>query len=319
MRKKLISIIIPVYNEEDNIELLYEKLKKVFLSLKEKYNFEIIFIDDGSNDGSYKVIKKIAEKDERVKCVGLSRNFGKEIAISAGIFYSSGDAAVIMDGDLQHPPELISEFLKKWKEGFDIVIGIKKNVGKTNFIRRISSLIFYKIMQIISETEIVSGETDFRLIDRKIIKEFNRFTERNRIARGLIDWLGFKKAYVIFRVNERKHGLGEYSYGKLVSLALVSFTTHSLFPLRLVGYLGVVVTIFSGLLGLFIFLNKYIINDPFGFHFSGTAILAIFNLFLTGIMLFSIGIVSLYIANIHSEVSDRPLFIVKRRINFDRK
>jgi dolichol-phosphate mannosyltransferase len=313
--KKLISIIIPVYNEEENIPLVYDELKKVCQSetLANRYNFEFIFVNDGSNDNSGEFLVKLSSDDDRVKLIEFSRNFGKEIATTAGINNCHGNAAIIVDADLQHPIELIPEFLQKWEDGAEVVVGVRKGNAGEGVIKKIGSYLFYKTINQIAETKITPNATDYRLIDKKVIAEFNRFTERNRITRGLIDWLGFKTDFIHFQARPRKAGNASYSYLKLTKLALSSFVSHSFFPLRLAGYLGVIITFFSGLLGLFIFVEKYILNDPWAFHFSWPAILAVINLFLIGIVLSCLGLIALYIANIHNEVTNRPMYVIRRR------
>ena len=315
MSSKLISIIVPVYNEEKNIPLIYQELVNVWSKLKDRYGYEVVFIDDGSEDKSPEILESLTDKDTKVKYIQFPRNFGKEIAVSAGLENVSGAAAILIDADLQHPPELIPEFLEKWQAGADIVTGIRSGYDK-GIIRKVCSFIFYKIQNLISETKISSNETDYRLIDRKVIDEFNRFTERSRITRGLIDWLGFKKDYIYFPAPQRKNSSPKYSFLKLSKLAVETLISHSLFPLKLAGYLGVFITLFSGGLGLFILIEKYLLKDPLGLAISGTATLAVLILFLVGIILSSLGIIALYIANIQKEVINRPLYVIKKKKNF---
>ena len=314
---KLISIIIPAYNESANIPLIYQKIKEVFLSIKDNYEYEIIFIDDGSTDDSIEVLEKIASSDNKVKYLEFSRNFGKEIATSAGIHYSKGNAAIMIDADLQHPAELIPEFIKKWENGVDVVIGIRiKNKGE-GLIKKIGSWCFYKIINLIGDTKTIPQATDFRLIDKKVIKEFNQLTEKTRITRGLIDWLGFKKDFIYFKAEERQGGKATYNNLKLAKLALSAVISQSLFPLRFSGYLGLVITFLSGILGLFILIERFILGDPLNMHFSGLAILATITLFLVGIILSCLGLIALYIGNIQKEVANRPMYIVRQKKNLD--
>lgn len=314
---KLISIIIPVHNEEKNIPLIYRDLKKVWSGLAPKYGHEMIFIDDGSRDGSSLAIENLAALDPTVKHIEFSRNFGKEVATSSGLYHARGDAAIMIDADLQHPPDLIPNFIEKWESGAEVIVGVRvKNSGE-GFVKKYGSVVFYKIMNAIGETKLIPRATDYRLIDKKVVTEFNRFTERNRITRGIIDWLGFKKDYIYFNAEERKHGKAGYGLIKLVKLALSSFVTHSLFPLKLAGYMGVFITFFSGGFGLFMVTEKYILGDPWGLYYSGPAMLAVMILFLIGVVLSSLGLVALYIANIHNEVVNRPMYIIRRKNNFE--
>ena len=306
-------MIIPVYNEEKNILLIYNEIKKVWENLAENYNYELIFVNDCSQDKSGEEIEKIAEGDKQVKHLEFSRNFGKEIATSAGLHHALGEAAIMIDADLQHPSEFIPEFVEKWENGAPVVVGIReKNKGEELF-KRIGSALFYRIMNLIGETQIIPNATDFRLLDRKVIEEFKKFTERNRITRALVDWLGFEIARVYFRANERKSGKAGYNYLKLIKLAFSSFVSHSLFPLKLAGYLGIFITVFSTFLGLFVIIEQIILKDPLGVRFSGTAMLAVMILFLVGVMLSSLGLIALYIAHIHDEVINRPMYVIKNQ------
>jgi len=315
---KLISIVIPVYNEEKNISLICNELIRVFSDFKGKYDYEIIFVDDSSKDKSVEILEGLAAKDSRIKYLEFSRNFGKEIATSAGIYQAKGEAAILMDADLQHPPKLIPEFLNKWEKGADIVVGVRKKNKGEGFIKKIGSSLFYKIINIIGKTRIIPRATDYRLIDKKVIEEFNRFTERNRMTRGLIDWLGFQKDFVYFKANQRKFGKAGYSFFKLLKLALSSFVSYSLFPLKLAGYLGIIITCLAFLLGLFILIEDIIFNAALGLEFSGPFMVGVLLTFLVGIILICLGLMALYIANIHDEALNRPLYVIKKKKNFNK-
>lgn len=310
---KVISIVIPVYNEEKNIPVIFNKIKKICQKLDKDIAYEVIFVNDGSTDKSAQIIKKLAREEKGVKYIELSRNFGKEIALTAGLHFANKDAALTLDADLQHPVELIPRFIRKWEKGAEMVIGVRKNATE-NYLRRAGSFIFSKTMDLIGEIPPVLGETDFRLIDKHVIAEFNKLSQKNRITRGLLDWLGFRKEYVYFRSPRRIAGASHYSFFRLVRLAFSGFVSLSLFPLRLAGYLGVVTTLLSGSLGLFILLNQYILDKPISFIFSNIAALAIFIMFLIGIVLICLGLIALYIANIHSEVLNRPLYVIREKM-----
>lgn len=309
--RKRLSIIVPVYDEEKNLAALFEALKKA--TSNTDLDAEFVFVDDGSRDGSLALLEKLAAGDARLKIVELARNFGKEIAVTAGVHACTGDACVMIDADLQHPPELIPEFVRRWRGGAEVVIGVRtRNPGESLF-RQYGAKAFYALMSAASETPVTPNATDFRLLDRSVIDEFNRFTERRRMTRALIDWLGFRREYVPFEARERNDGASRYGNVRLVRLAVSSFVAHSLFPLKLAGYLGILITFFSGALGLFIFAEKYLLDDPLDLNFSGPAILAVINLFLVGIMLCCLGLIALYVANIHAEVANRPLYAVRAR------
>jgi len=310
---KQISLIIPVFNEEKNIPLLFVEIRKTLDTLPQ-YEFEIVFINDGSTDQSLDELKKIKKEDGRIQIIDFSRNFGKEMATTAGINSCQGEACIMLDADLQHPVEKIADFLAKWEEGGEVIIGIRQSNQGEGLVKKIGSYFFYKLINAISDTTIIPNATDFRLLDRCVIDEFNKLTERNRMTRGLIDWLGFKREFVKFNANPRVNGKASYSTIKLIKLAFNSIISLSLFPLKIAGYLGVIITILSGILGLFIFFTRYVYGV---LVFSGPAILAVINLFLIGIVLMCLGFIALYIANIHAEVGNRPMYIIrKKRINF---
>jgi polyisoprenyl-phosphate glycosyltransferase len=310
--RKLISIITPVYNEVQNIPEFFPAILDATKKLD--YKFELIFIDDGSNDQSIEAIHalKTDRKDLSVKLIQLSRNFGKEIATTAGLNACKGEAAILIDADLQHPPEKISEFIEKWEQGGEVVVGVRKIHAHGSPFKHLGSEVFYKLMSKISDTVITPHATDFRLLDKQVIEQFNRFTERERITRGLIDWLGFKREYVQFTANKRRFGTATYSTNKLIHLAINGFTTHSLVPLKLAGYLGVILCAVFGPLGIIVYIQHYWLDDRLRWDVTGTGMLAILMLFSIGVVLVCLGLVAMYVANIHSEVMNRPLYVVRK-------
>lgn len=305
-----VTIVTPVYNEAESIPYFHKEISAV--AKNSNYKFTVIYVDDGSTDDSVKIIESLKPKHCKIRLVELSRNFGKEIATTAGIEASDGDAVVIVDSDLQHPISAIPEFIKKWEEGYEVVVGVRKTHSHNNVVKKLGSGLFYKIMNRISETKLVPHSTDFRLMDRKVVDVFGTFTERQRITRGLIDWLGFRRGFVYFEAGKRLYGTPSYSTAKLMKLALNGITAHSLFPLRVAGYLGVIMTVFFGALGIFAYVERYILDDPLGLAISGTALLAILLLFTIGVILICLGLIALYIANIHGEVVNRPLYVTRR-------
>jgi glycosyltransferase involved in cell wall biosynthesis len=308
----LISVIIPMKDEEENIAELYEQLRRVFHKLS-KYTYEFIFVDDGSSDTSVSTIQALTVIDPKVQVVRLARNFGKEIATTAGLNHAKGEAAVIIDADLQHPPALIPELIDKWQEGYDVVIGRSRSPKHVSFWKRLTAHLFYKLINRISNVELNPDATDFRLLDRVVIDQFNRFTERNRMTRALIDWLGYSRTYVDFVTAKRHRGQASYGFKSLMQLAMNSMISLSFFPLRLAGYVGLFITTCSSALGIFVIIDKYILNDPLKLRPSGSAQLAILLLFMVGIVLICLGLIALYIANIYGEVANRPLYVEKRR------
>jgi len=314
MNKK-ISVIIPVYNEASTIENLLNGLTKI--ACYSFFDWEYIFVDDGSKDDSFAKIELAAKNDPRVMCVSLTRNFGKEIAVSAGVKHASGDAVVIIDADLQHPPEVISEFVNKWNEGFLVVNGVRAARQHDGFIRSVGARIFYSLLAILSSGKNPTSEsTDFCLIDRIVVDEFLRLKEHRRLNRALVDWLGFQSAPVEFAVADRLEGRARYSYQKLVRTAIGAIVSNSQVPLSLAGYLGCAITFFAGFLGLFVIIEQLFLKDPLKINASASAMMAIFILFLNGIVLMCLGLMSLYIGSIHEETLGRPLYVVAKKINF---
>lgn len=312
---KLISIVIPVYNEEKNIPVVADEIRKVFASLP-GYEYEIIFANDGSRDNSFLAIHDLSEKDSRVKGIDFSRNFGKECATSAGCHYASGDAVITMDADLQHPPALIPELLAPWEEGAEVVYTVRKKNDGASWLKIMTSSLYYWLFNKVSSITTEPRSTDFRLLDRKVVDVFRKFPERERMFRGMIDWMGFKRAKVEFVSPKRLHGEAGYSYIKLFQLAMNSFTSFSLLPLKMAGYLGVIITTISGLLLAAMLITRWFFDPTL---FTPLAILAVSNMLLIGIVLISLGFIALYIARIHNEVINRPLYIVREKINLTEK
>ncbi|MBI2439729.1 MAG: glycosyltransferase family 2 protein [Candidatus Moranbacteria bacterium] len=308
---KKISIVIPVYNEEKNIPLVFDGIQKAF-SVLPQYSFEVIFVNDGSRDNSLLEILKLSHENSNVRGIDFSRNFGKEAATSAGCHRACGDAVITMDADLQHPPTLIPKFLELWEQGVEVVYTVRKENKGAGIFKKLSSRLFYFVFNKVSEVKTESGTTDFRLMDKKVIEVFRRFPERERMFRGMIDWMGYKRQKIEFVAPERLYGNAGYSYVKLVRLAINSLTSFSLLPLRLAGYLGICITLISGLL-----LAMMLVADWFFAPgmFTPIAILGVSNMFLIGIVLISLGFITLYIARIHNEVINRPLYIVREEIN----
>jgi len=309
MPTPLVSIVVPFFNEATNLVPLHKRLDQVLSDLP--YAFEIILVNDGSTDAFQAPLRQLEQDDGRVRSIELVRNFGKEIAVTAGLNACRGEAAVVLDADLQHPPDKIPEFLQRWEAGAEVVVGLRTGY-RPSAVRRLGARWFYGLLNRMSQTALTPDATDFRLLDRAVIDEFNRFTERNRITRGLIDWLGFRRDYVYFNPAERESGVATYSLTKLVKLAMNSFVAMSMFPLKAAGYLGVLITMVAAPLGLFIFFETYVFDDPWRLDFSGPAILAVILLFLVGIVLMALGLIALYIANIHDEVVNRPLYVIRR-------
>jgi len=306
----LLSIVIPIHNEEGNISWHHEKIIKTIKNLGVKY--EIIYVDDGSTDNSIDAIKELATKNSDTKYITFSRNFGKEAAISAGLKKASGDVVLIIDADGQHPIELVSEFIKKWHEGYDIVVGVRKSNQGEGLIKSIGSRLFYMLLKSIDNGfEVTRSSTDFRLVDRLVIDQYNKLTERNRISRNLMDWLGFKKATIPFDALARHAGKASYSYSKLVKLAIDGAIKHSTRPLKLIGLLGILISFVTILSMIFLVIEKYVLHDPMNLAITGTALLGLFLSFLVGIVLTCQGLLALYLENVYYETQNRPLYVVR--------
>ncbi len=307
---KRITVIVPVYNESENLELLYSKLDEVFSGLS-GYNWDLLFVDDGSSDDSWEVITRLSEKHAGISGLCLSRNFGKELALTAGVesIENNIDAVIFIDADLQHPPDIIPQFIDEWEKGADIIVGIRNKVSDYSIVKNLGSKLFYSIMKRCSDIDIPPNSTDFRLLDKKVVRTLCRFSERSRMFRGLIDWMGFKKAYINFTAPDRKNGKATYSFKKLFGLAVNSITSFSLLPLRLTGYLGILVFTFTGLLLGYMLISDFI----FGQVYTPQAYFVVFNTMLVGIVLSAVGMLALYIGHIYTEVVGRPLYIIQKR------
>lgn len=314
--RRVITIVIPIYNEAGGIgKFLDEKLLPRLKTLTKNYETEVVLVNDGSDDNTVENIKEssLAKSGFNMRLISFSHNFGKEAALTAGIKHATGDAIIMIDADGQHPVEAIPEMIKKWENGAKVVTAVRDH-GKTN--HNVGSTIFYKLMHIFGNHSLKEGAMDFRLIDREVASAYNVFTEHNRIARGLIDWLGFKQEYIKIKLNGRMSGKGTYNFGKLVALAVDSFVSMSKTPLVIFGYLGSFITIFSGILGLFILIEQYILHDPLNLDWSGAVAMCIFISFLIGLVLISQAITALYISQIHTEVKNRPLFVIDKEKTF---
>lgn len=311
MPKKKISVVVPVFNEAAGFVKVHESIVKVMDSLK-KYDYELVYIEDGSDDNSAEVVQQLAAKNKRVITRSFTRNFGKEMATTAGIRAATGDAVMLVDADGQHPPEMIPEFVKKWEEGNDVVIGVRTANQKEGPMKKYGSLLFYFLLRRLGVKDITPGATDFRIIDRVVVDEFNQLTDHNRVTRALIDWLGFKKTTLEFTARARQHGEAGYTFKKLFNLALGGFVSLSFTPLYLAGYLGAFITVLSLITTAFFVIESYLFGDPLQLNITGTAYLALLVVFLVGIVLSCQGLLSIYIAQIYTETQNRPLYVFRK-------
>lgn len=306
----LLSVVVPAYNEAAGIKRFHEELLTPNISKATKSSYEIIYVNDGSRDNTLEIITSLAKKDQHIKVVSLSRNFGKEIATSAGIAFAGGEATIIMDSDGQHPPKLIPEFITKWQAGAKVVVGIRKSNQHEGAIKKWGSRLFYRLFNSFNRVQLQPGSTDFCLIDRVVREEFNKLPEHNRITRGLIDWLGFKRDYIYFNAPARLAGTASYSSSKLIGLAMNSFVSLSLAPLFILAWAGAVITLLSFAFGVFMLIEQFILNDPLELNFTGAALLGIFISFLVGLIMTSQGVLAVYLSHIHTHTQGRPLYVV---------
>ena len=313
MKKLSISIVIPCYCEQDNLIQLHKRISDVILTLPE-FTWKFVFVNDGSTDDTLDCLRRVAKSDKTSMVIDLSRNFGKEIALTAGVTEAEEvDAIICIDADLQHPPELIPELVDEWQKGAEVVVTVRDRSESQPLMRKWGSALFYWFMSVTSSVYIVPKTTDFRLYDKKVIDAFKRMTERDRMFRGIMDWMGFRRSYVSFEAATRNHGKSSYSYIKLLHLAVSSILSFSYMPLKLAGYLGLLIT-FSTLGILIWMVNSYLTVGVFSD--LPLMFLAVANTFLIGVVLIILGLIGLYIGAIHNEVINRPLYIVREKINF---
>lgn len=305
--KKLISIVIPAYNEQDNVDELARRLQGVFAA-NPAYDFEAIIIENGSLDNTYAKLLAVHQQDDRFKILQLARNFRMDGGVTAGLNYAKGDAAVIMTADLQDPPELITEFIKKWEEGYENVYGIVTKRNGTNAIRRFNSQLFYKVANILTGGMVPKNVSDFRLADRKVYETINSIYERNRFMRGLFAWVGYKSIGIEHERAERFAGVSGAHTFKVVELALKGILAHSYTPLKLITLTGLLISTFS-----FLLLVWTVVRAVFwGVPFAGYGTIMAVMLLMFGLLFTMLGIVSAYVGLIYEEVKQRPNYIVSQ-------
>ncbi|ADO54362.1 glycosyltransferase [Paenibacillus jamilae] len=303
------SIVIPMYNEEAVITETYRRLKQVMGSMGEPY--ELIFVNDGSSDRSVQLIKEFSLRDDTIVLIDFSRNFGHQLAITAGMDYAVGEAVVVIDADLQDPPELIVEMANKWKEGYEVVYAkrLKRN-GETRF-KKWSASLFYRVLKASTDINIPVDTGDFRLMDRKVIDELKRLPENNRFVRGLVSWIGFKQTAVEYERDERLAGETKYPLKRMIKLSLDGITSFSIKPLKLAGYIGALLSM-SGFLYLMYVLFLNFFTDSY--VMKGWSSMISISLIFDGVILIILGIMGEYIGRIYDETKARPLYIVRERL-----
>ena len=305
-----VSIISPAYNEEDNIFELYERINN---AIPKKYSWEIIFVDDGSTDGTSDKIKELCTKNKRVKYLKFSRNYGHQIALTAGYDYAFGRSVISIDSDLQHPPEIIPKMLELWENGNEIIFTRRTNANLSWF-KKVTSKLFYLVFNKIANTNIVGNSADFRLIDQKVVKYLRKYRELNRFVRGIVGDLGFKRAVLDYEEDCRKSGKTKYSTIKMMKFALSGIVSFSSFPLVISFYIGAAIAFISFFHAIWIIYDKIVYGAPVGI---ASILVGIF--FFGGVQLISIGMLGEYISKIYTEVKRRPLYCVDHIIGINEK
>ena len=302
---KKISIIIPAYNEEESLPFLYERLEKLMDSIT-NYEFEILFINDGSKDNTLNLIKEYREKDSRISYVDFSRNFGKEIGMIAGLDYATGDAVIFMDADLQDPPELIPEMIKYWEKGYDDVYAQRRSRAGETFLKKFTSKMYYKVLQTLTPVPIQKDTGDFRLLDRRCVNALKRLRETDRNSKSMFSWIGYKKKAVMYDRDPRVAGKTKWNYKKLVNLAIDGITSFTTSPLRISTYIAI--PTFLALFVYFIYVIIKCITQDVAIQAFQAIILLV--LFFSGVQILLFGIIGEYLGRIFNASKNRPLYLV---------
>ncbi len=303
-KKQLISIVAPVFNETKVIDAFYERMRKVVDSLN-SFSYEIIFVDDGSKDDSYQKLVGLANSDPNVRIIKFSRNFGHQIAITAGIDFAEGDAVVVIDADLQDPPEVITKFVKKWEEGYDVVYAIREKREGEGKMKLLTANLFYKTLKTFAKLDIPVDVGDFRLMSKRAVKHFRELREKDRFVRGLVSWVGFKQTGVHYLREKRYAGDTKYPYSKMFKFALDGITSFSSVPLKLASCLGYFTSFLALLYACGVFIQKAL-----GVTVHGWATIMVGMLFLGGVQLICLGIMGEYIGRIFNEIKQRPMYVI---------
>lgn len=300
---KRVSIVVPVYNEEDNIAHFVQSVEKVMETLP--YAYEILFIDDGSRDRSREILREMGERDPHVQSIFLARNAGHQVALTCGTDHANGDAVITMDGDMQHPPELLPVLLAKWEEGYEIVQTVRLTTEGASLFKRLTSKYYYRLLNAMTDVEIQEGGSDFRLMDRKAVLALRRYHEHARFIRGIVGAMGFRKTTVEFVAPERFAGQSKFSLHKMISFALDGILAYSVQPLRVAFYVGIC----SALLAILLFLHV-LYETLRGETVAGWSTIVVCSLFFGGMQMMMLGVCGEYIARILQEVKNRPLYLI---------
>jgi len=302
----MISVVIPAYNESGNISVIAGKIGE---QLRDEGTYEVIFVDDGSTDGTLRDIKSVMEVDKSVKYISLSRNFGHQKALKAGLDHARGDCVICMDADMQHPPHVLPKLLQYWKEGYDVVYTVRRDNESVSRFKKATSKWFYKLMNLLSDVEIPMGSADFRLIDKKVVDEIRQFRENWIFMRGLVSWLGFRQIGIEYTVEPRHSGASKYSLSKMIAFAVQGITSFSIMPLRLSIFMGLLFSMVSFTYGIYALYVKIFT----GVALKGWTSILMSILFLGGIQLLSLGIMGEYIGKMFIETKGRPSYVIREK------
>ncbi|WP_068615316.1 glycosyltransferase [Paenibacillus tuaregi] len=311
MDDKRVSVVVPAYNEEKVIRLCYDALTDVMMSID--YEYELLFVNDGSKDQTMRILDELAKHDEHVRVINFARNFGHQAAVTAGINQSRGDCVVIIDADLQDPPEVIRDMLRKWEEGYEVVYGKRRKRKGETFFKLATASLFYRFLRRMSDTDIPRDTGDFRLIDRKIVHVFNRMTERNKFIRGIVSWIGFNQTFVEYDRNERAAGETKYPLRKMIAFASDGIISFSSKPLKLITRMGMLTVVLAFVVLVYSLCAK-LFNLP-QVERGWTSIMMAITLF-SGVQMLSLGIIGEYIARIYDESKNRPQYIIKDTVHY---
>ena len=303
---KKVSIVIPCYNESQSAPLLHNELCKL-AEREPNYEWEFLFINDGSRDTTVEVLSNLRKQDKRCNYVDLSRNYGKEVALLAGFDYATGDCAVIMDADLQHPPHVVHDMLRKWEEGYDDVYARRVTRGKESWMRKRLSLAYYKLLSKSTRIDVLPNVGDFRLLDRCCLDALRQMREQSRYTKGMYCYVGFKKTYVDFETQDRVAGESSMSYRNLVSLAIEGIMSYTTAPLRFASFMGAIISVLAFLYAIWILIKTIIWGDPV----AGFPSLMVAILFLGGVQLLSLGIIGEYLGRVFNETKNRPVYFAR--------
>lgn len=306
-----VSVVLPIFNEVQTLPALHARLAGVMCELGESY--ELVFVNDGSRDGSLEFLKKLAVEDSKIKVISLSRNFGHQMAITCGLDHARGAAVIVMDADLQDPPELIPTLIEKWREGYDVVYAVREERQGESLFKRATAALFYRLICRLSRVEIPADTGDFRLLSRRAVEGLRATTERNRFVRGLVGWIGYRQTGVRFVREERAAGETKYPFRKMLKFAIDGITSFSFVPLQMATYFGFLISGASFLYIVYAVLQKLLTDRPV----TGWTSLMVAMLFLGGVQLITLGIIGEYIGRIYEEVKQRPLYLVDETFGFE--